>query len=89
MSTKQLIKQGIELYTGFIVASLEIVPDPKVADSYAVRAKMEGEVVQDFVLHAGWNAPGREGKVTPTDVMNNLEECDFASWPPCSGASRR
>ena len=79
-----LIRQGIELYTGRTVDEVRRHPDPQVAGAMALRATFVGDVdYLDFLIGADARALR-----TPEDVEAELEECDFGSWPPRSGSPR-
>jgi methionine aminopeptidase len=81
---KKKFMKGVELYTGEQVKEMQIHPDPKVADTYALRAKMANGMTIDFVI-VGRHAPaGSVNAMTPEDVSDALEENNFDSWPPRS-----
>lgn len=72
---------AIEYYTGSKVDSLRTKIDPRVRGTVAIRAMIEGNVV-DFLL------VGYTVKMTPEEIANMLEEVEFSSWPPRSGELR-
>ena len=71
---------AVEHYTGRKVASLLRHDDPQVAGAVALRATLEGGDVVDFLLSG--NAPRCN---THQALADELEECEFESWPPRSG----
>jgi len=80
---KDLLIQGIELYSGRQVTELQVHPDPKVYGAYAVRCLLGEEKEQaEFLAPPGWNA--RDA----SHVSESIEECSFRSWPPNSGKLR-
>lgn len=85
MSTNKVFTAGIELYTGRTVESLQVHPDPKVDDSYALRAKMADGKTLDFIVCASL---GKRSTHTAEDVERALEETEFTAWPPTSGKLR-
>ena len=87
MASEQLIKAGIQFYTGSVVKDIKVSADPKVPDSYAVRVHMQDGEQQDYVLCASWRGDGRR-HITLQDIADNLEEASFESWPPPSGNLR-
>lgn len=53
--------------------SVEVVPDPKVDGTYAVKvSRMEGRSKTPCEFHLLWN-------------RGAYDECDFECWPPISG----
>jgi hypothetical protein len=73
---KEIIASIVATYTGRKVSAVDIVEDPIVAGTYAIRAYF-GELQRDYVdfllcMHVG--------DVTEDD----LEEVDFVMWPPPS-----
>lgn len=80
-----LLKQGIELYSGRTVIHQSRHDDPRVPGSYALRVVLSGKGKKkwlnvDFLI-CDHCKPLR----TPEDVAGVLEECSFSSWPPKSG----
>lgn len=77
--------RGIEEYTGRKVTDLNVSEDPKVADTWALRATFEDGKTADFLL-VGQYFGGGTRNMTPGNVCDNLEEAEFKTWPPISGA---
>lgn len=78
--TKQKIWTAVELYTGLKAKSIDIVEDPVVAGTVAVRARIERLPDFHFLIQGG------EPRATVSWIRENLEECEFRSWPPTSNA---
>lgn len=75
------ILPGVEKYLGNVVDDLQTKEDPRVPGTVAVRATVDGNSV-DFII------VGYSEDMSPDDVMNNLEEVEFSTWPPRSGELR-
>lgn len=86
MSNNELFKAGIELYTGRTVAHLDVFPDPKVEDAYALRATMSNGTTMDFLICAGWRPYGSRGNAEK--VCDALEDVEYECWPPKVGEPR-
>lgn len=69
------IRKDVEAYTGRRIGELEAVPDPRVVDVWAVRAKLRGRNPATFL----WRFVSPDA--APED---RLEEVEFTSWPPAS-----
>jgi hypothetical protein len=69
------LKSAIEYYTGFKVKRVSIVEDPLVMDTYAIRC-YKGKMKLDFLI-VGFNR-----SMTKEEISDNLEECEFESFPP-------
>jgi len=93
MNKNDIIRAGIELYTGRVVLGMVTCADPKVDGAVAVRCRVDtcdpetrllhnDPETLDFLLAPGWS--GRDA----SHVSESLEECTFASWPPNSGKLR-
>ena len=78
---RDLIIKGIEEYTGKTVEKLKTYRDPKVNGTYALKAIMNDNKVLDFLICGGYVE-----EWTPECISDNLEECEFESWPPKSGS---
>ncbi len=79
----ELLKSGIETYTGRPVMDLKRHDDPVVEGAVALRATMKGGETIDFLVSAN------VGELkTPDSVADVLEECEFTTWPPRSGRPR-
>lgn len=78
---KERIGYALDQYLGVKVTSLEIVPDPGVPGTYAVRAQWrdsDGQIqTQDFIV----TGVVRGGMI---DINTQVEEVEFKSWPPRS-----
>lgn len=85
MNVKQrdLVKQGIEEYTGSAVVDLQVHPDPMVDGTFAFRAKLQNEQTLDFLLIGGTTR-----FTSALQIMEMLEECTFETWPPKPGKLR-
>ena len=81
---KDILKAGIEEYTGREVESIKLHADSKVEGAWGIRAGMKDGKTIDFIVSAGW---GREG-TDPEHVANVLEETQFDTWPPVAGPVR-
>ena len=72
-------KNAIESYTGSSISKVEVVQDPQVSDTYAVRGYCSDGYIQDYLLvHINSN-------MTIDELTNHIEECEFTTWPPKSG----
>lgn len=80
---EQLLKQGVEIYTGRNVTCIEVHRDPKVPHCYAMRAWLDEEEKVDFLLQSGWK---KELALPEEAIADHLEEAEFTTWPPTSGA---
>lgn len=76
---EQKVIDGIEKYTGERPKSIEIAIDAKVKGTYAIRSKTKNKT------YLYWLLVGVDNNWTADDVCNNLEECEFTTWPPISG----
>lgn len=79
MLIRQAFKKAIESYTGDTVTSLKIIEDPQVPGTYAIRSKFKKENQDWLVVHYNpqW---------TQKQLENNLEECEYETWPPVSSS---
>ena len=93
---QDVIKTGIESYTGCQVSSIKVFPDPKVEGSYGVRVFAHRKTKKgvhkrgqqmDFIVLAHWMMETR-GALTPQLVEKHLEDAMFETWPPKVGAPR-
>lgn len=73
------LKSGIEYYSGSRVKKVSVVEDPQVMDTYAIRCYI-GKMKLDFLI-VGFNQ-----SMTKEEIADNLEECEFESFPPESEA---
>ncbi len=88
-SIKDTFSQGITEYTGRVLTDLLMYEDPIVDDTYALRASFEDGLVVDFLIRGSSSrVPGGCKRMTSTQVVDNLEECMFDSWPPKTGSVR-
>lgn len=72
-------KAGVELYLGLCLREIALFEDPKVAGTFAIRAiSVPGETFTFLVI--GYQSTWDKGT-----FADNLEECEFSSWPPTSG----
>ena len=79
------LKAGIEAYTGKKVTDIKVVEDPKVEYTFAIRSVVEEfDHPIDFII-VGQNLDVPISKATPEVIADNLEECEFKTWPPASG----
>ena len=71
------LKSGIEYYSDSRVKKVSVVEDPLVIDTYAIRCYI-GKMKLDFLI-VGFNR-----SMTKKEIADNLEECEFESFPPDS-----
>ena len=91
MALKDKLIAGIEEYTGRKVKDIKTFADPKVAGTYAIRATMEPkkkEPVQIDFLIVGNYMEKPIPRCTAEEISENLEECNFTTWPPAVGAPK-
>lgn len=69
------LKSGIEYYSGKHAKEIFVVEDPKVEGTYAIRCELSGIKV-DFLI-ISFNR-----SMTKEEIAENLEECEFESFPP-------
>jgi len=69
------LKSAIEYYTGHRVKRISVVQDPLVLDTYAIQC-YKGKMKLDFLI-VGFNQ-----SMTKKEIADNLEECEFESFPP-------
>lgn len=81
MKVSELLKAGLESYTGRKVSNLKTFKDPKVDGAYALRVNFEkfGDEIFDFLV------TNLEGGMSPDDVAELVEETDYTEWPPKVG----
>ena len=89
-STNDVIKAGIEAYTGAEVRDLEVHEDARVPGAFGIRASFEDGSRCDFLLTAHWTLKAR--RLTSALVDEHLEEAEFTTWrgetprwPPTEG----
>ena len=71
------LKSGVESYLGMRVKNISVVEDPLVTGTYAIRCyKGRGRMKLDFLIVAF------TGSMTKEEITDNLEECEFESFPP-------
>lgn len=75
MENNELIKAGINLYTGREVDQIRIYQDPYVPGTFAVRCALDDEVVDLLITDLSPSS-------TVEDVAENIEEVEFTTWPP-------
>jgi len=73
------LKAGVEYYLCKHLKEIKVVEDPKVANTYAIRCKFGKEQV-DFLIE------GFRKSMDNEEISDNLEECEFESFPPESGS---
>jgi hypothetical protein len=73
------LKSGIEYYSSSRVKRVSVVEDPLVTDTYAIRCYI-GKIKFDFLI------VGFKQSMTKKEIADNLEECEFESFPPESGS---
>ena len=71
------LKSGIEYYSDSRVKKVSVVEDPQVIDTYAIRCYI-GKMKLDFLII------GFRQSMTKEEIADNLEECEFESFPPDS-----
>ena len=79
-----LFTKAIEEYTERTVKSVKFVEDPKVNDTWAIRAEMSDGQVHDYLVvfaHSKFTSDTASAGA----VMNLLEDCTFTEWPPAPG----
>jgi hypothetical protein len=81
-SLSNKFKQGIETYSGQKVKKIEIVEDPKVSGTYAIRTLFEKDKPTEW---SEWLLVHFDKKWTKEIISQNLEETEFTKWPPTSG----
>lgn len=80
-------KRGIEEYMGRPISSVRIHEDPKVSDTWAIRAEDSEKNVHDFLVVFGHsNTTSRRASVS--QIAELLEDCVFDEWPPATGPLR-
>jgi hypothetical protein len=85
MDTYKQIRLAVAKYLGNKPIKCEIVEDPQVPDTYAIRARIltgrnkKREANVEFLLTLGRLEP------TIENIESNLEECEYTTWPPISG----
>ena len=93
ITVRQVIKAGVELYTGCQVSDMKLFADPKVDGSWGIRVTAHRKTKRgvhktgrsmDFILSAHWQHDGRT--LTPQLVEKWLEDAMFETWPPKVGA---
>lgn len=77
---------GIESYTGKKVTDINVILDPKVSRTFAMRVTIEGHSYPLDMLIVGGNMETGIAEATPEVIAENLEECEFETWPPKSGS---
>jgi hypothetical protein len=78
LENKQIIsklKSGIEYYSGKRATKMSVVEDPQVVDTYAIRCHID-KIKADFLII------GFKSNMTNEEISDNLEECEFDSFPP-------
>lgn len=76
VSTTGTLAQAIKDYLGHDeLKDLEVVPDPGVPGTFALRATLSDRTLDFLVSGVGLD------KVRAAD----LEECEFTKWPPTRG----
>ena len=82
-SVSTIFKKAIEKYSGKKVKTIKVHSDPQVEGTYAIRTKFEGRKEnQDWLIcryESSWDI---------AKVEENLEECEYETWPPASGRPR-
>jgi hypothetical protein len=76
---KSKFKKAIESYVGLKITSIEIFPDPQVENTYAIRTKHIKEK-ENF----DWLLCHYKNNWSIAEIENNLEECEYETWPPIS-----
>ena len=79
MKIETKIKKAIELYMDKSVEAIEVLEDPQVKGTYAVRT----EHMENIVLH--WLIVRIDNNYSVKQISNLLEEVEFGVWPPISG----
>lgn len=78
-------KEAVEHYTEKAYDTVSVHADPRVSGTFAIRAQIMGKprkkMVQDDFLIVGWR-PSMSKEL----ASHLLEECEFETWPPVSGA---
>jgi hypothetical protein len=69
------LKKAVEMYTGKKIKSCLIVADPQVLGTYAINADGMHFLLTRYGL-----------RKTYKDLVDNLEDVEFATWPPKSGS---
>jgi hypothetical protein len=82
MLNTNVAKVAIQNYTERKVTDIKVHPDPKVVGTYAIRSTLDGEDTLDFLV-VGYKADMGAGR-----LVDLLEECEFETWPPTSGAPK-
>lgn len=69
-----------------VAPSIQVMQDPQVDGTFAVRFADEGGVNIDLMFVTGWEA---ENATCAADVLEDtLEEVEYETWPPRSGSLR-
>lgn len=80
LKMRAALKAGIEEYSGATVESMQVVADPQVAGTYAIRTRYKGEKE-----YCDWLITRFFTVKTANEIAEMLEECEYESWPPVSG----
>jgi hypothetical protein len=79
-STEQF-RKAIEEYTGKRVTKVDVIPDPKIANVYAIKAMIFKSVkTSSFPIYFLYTSNHGEQAID----LKELEEVEFKSWPPTS-----
>lgn len=86
---KEKFTKAIEKYTGRKVTELKTYHDPKVRGTYALRATMKGKGPKtlDFLIVTS-HMDTVFSEATLQDVADALEDTQWKTWPPKSGAPK-
>lgn len=87
---KEFFQAAIEFLTGRKVQGIDIIPDPKVSDTFAVQCQMKiGKKLENtqwlFIDVDNFSLDKTNIEKVAT---KNLEETEFTTWPPASGSLR-
>jgi len=67
-------KKLMEEYTGHSYVKVEVIPDPQVDGTYAIKADDDQYLVTDLT-----------DDMPIEEAIGLISECEFESWPPVSG----
>lgn len=82
-----LFLKAVEIYTGRNAKSVKFVEDPRVDDTWALRAEMSDGQAHDFLVVFGHsNTTSRSASAE--EIAEVLEDCVYNEWPPKAGRLR-
>ena len=73
------LENGIGYYSGKQVKKIFVVEDPQVTNTYAIRCNIDKTKLDFLIIRF-------KQSMTKEEIADNLEECEFDSFPPESGS---